>query len=474
MVNKYRKFRGGYRFKRPEGAFKDGVETAPIPSRVTIPLTLRFGSKVTPLVKKGDRIKAGQVIGRDDETISAPAIASVSGIVEKITHIDYYYGRVEAVIIMSDGTSESIKLSESTTDYKNLTFEKISELIYISGAASLGKSGIPTIFKSSPARPKSINSIIITTFGTGPFSLNETAILKEKEQDFCDGLNILKRALPNARIIVTVDEKDKALTSSFASRLPEWISIQPLEKKYPQESEDMLTRSILGKKIPVGGLGSDIGVLILDLDSVLRVSDAVMRGKPFIERTVAISGPACVENKFVNLRIGVSLEESLKNNIKKSVKARAIFGNIMTGLIQKDLLMPVGRSIGHITVLEEVDKRAFLAFMRPGLKSESYSRAFLSAYQSRARVKYETNMHGELRPCIQCGYCEEVCPVGIIPHVLSKQVKVGMCEELERFGIFECIDCGLCSYVCPCKIPLTDNIISGKKQLIEEGCRISL
>jgi Na+-translocating ferredoxin:NAD+ oxidoreductase RnfC subunit len=481
MLNKFKKFKGGYKFRKPEGIFSQEIENAPIPTKVTIPLKLRFGSIITPLVKKGESVRAGQIIARDDETISAPAIASVNGIVEDILQIDYFYGKVNAIVIASDGTENYMKLSDATEDYERLSFDKISELIYISGAASLGKSGIPTIFKSSPVRPQSINNLIITTFGTGPFSLDEKIIFNTREKDFYKGIVILKRALPNTKITIVVDKDDKKFVKSIidsirrgspAIKIPDWIFIQPLEKKYPQESEDMLVRTILKKKIPLGGLGTDIGVLILDIQDILRVYEAVVLGKPFIERTVAIAGSACKENKYVNLRIGISLREALQDNIKNGIEPRAIFGNTMTGLLERDFCIPVGRSIGHITVLEEFKDREFLAFMQPGLKSDSYSQTFLSSYVPSAKIKYDTNLHGELRPCIQCGFCEEVCPVNIIPHLLSKQIKHDLCEGTERLGIFECIDCGLCSYVCPCKIPLADDIASGKKKLIEEGCLV--
>ena len=192
MLNKGKKLRGGYVFKRPEGIFSEEIENMPIPTKVTIPLKLRFGSTIIPLVKKGDRVRAGQIIARDDETISAPAIASVNGIVEDMLQISYFYGKVDAIVIRSEGTNDSLKITEAANEnYKLLSFEKISELIYVSGAASLGKSGIPTIFKSSPARPKSINNLVITTFGTGPFSLDEKIIFKTREKDFYNGLAIL-------------------------------------------------------------------------------------------------------------------------------------------------------------------------------------------------------------------------------------------------------------------------------------------
>lgn len=479
MLNKYKRFRGGYTYRKPEGVFKLGIETAAIPQKVTIPLKLRFGSTITPLVKKNDRVRAGQIIARDDETISAPAIASVNGTVEDILEINYFYGKTDAVVIRSDGTGDYDKLKGSEENYTKLSSDKISELIYTSGAASLGKSGIPTIFKSSPARPESINGLIVTTFGTCPFSPDEGLLLKDRGKDFYGGLDILKRALPNAKVTIAVDKKDKPFAKEIidairrgnaAVKIPGRIFVQPLEKKYPQESEDMLVRVILKKKIPIGGLGVDIGVLILDIHDVLRVYEAVALGKPFIERTVALAGPASKENKYINIRIGAALKEVLEGNLKDGIEPRAIFGNTMTGRLEKDLSMPVGGSVGRITVLEEARKREFLAFMRPGLCRDSYSKTFLSSCAPHTKIKYDSNMRGEPRPCIQCGYCEEACPVGIIPHLLSKHIKHDLSDGTEKLGIFECIDCGLCTYVCPCKIPLASDIESGKKKLIEEGC----
>ncbi|MEE8359492.1 MAG: 4Fe-4S dicluster domain-containing protein [Candidatus Omnitrophota bacterium] len=481
MLNKYKRFRGGYLFKKPIGTFAEGIENAPVPAKVVIPLKLRFGSTVTLLVKKGDRVKAGQVIARDDESVSAPAIASVNGVIEDILQIDYFYGKVEAVVIRSNGEKGCIEIEGATRDHKDLSFEKISELLYISGAASLGKSGIPTIFKSSPARPRSIDNLIITTFGTGPFSLDDKILFQARGEDFYNGLSILKRALPEIKATIMMDKKDTGFIKEMidvirrgspVTKTPDWIFIQPLEKRYPQESEDMLVRTILKKKIPLGGLGTDIGTLILDIHDVLRVFEAVALGKPFIERTVAISGSACKVNKYVNLRIGSLLNEVLEGNIKENVKPRVIFGNAMTGLVAKDLSMPVGRSIGHVTVLEENAERQFLTFLRPGFRQDSYSKTCVSSYVPSAKIKYDTNIHGEPRTCIQCGFCEELCPVGIIPHILSKQVGKNMCEGMEKLGIFECIDCGLCSYVCPSKIALTYDIAKGRRILIEDGCPV--
>ncbi len=481
MLNKRKTFKGGYTFRTPKITFSERVETLSIPERVVIPLSLRFSSKITPLVQKGDKVQAGQIIARDDETVSTPAIASVNGIVEDIRQIDCHYGKVAAVVIRSDGSSEYKAVEGATENFEKLSSEKINEILYLSGVTALGKSGIPTSFKSSPVQPKSINNLIVTTFGTGPFSPDQKILLKGSEDRLYKGISILKKAFPDINVTIVLDSKDKVFQeeminiikrSNSSAKTSEWIFIQPLDKKYPQESEDMLARTILDEKVPIGGFGVDVGTLMLGTHEILRVYDAVVEGKPLIENTISLSGSACKEGKYINLRVGTSIENAIEGNIKENIEGRIIFGGTMSGLVQKDLSMPVGRSIGHITVLEEYKEKEFLAFMRPGLDRDSYSNAFLSAVVPCAKSEYNTNMHGEGRPCVQCGYCDEVCPVGIYPHLLSKHIKHDICEETEQLGIFECIDCGLCSYVCPCKIPLTDHITKGKRTLIEEGCTV--
>ncbi len=82
----------------------------------------------------------------------------------------------------------------------------------------------------------------------------------------------------------------------------------------------------------------------------------------------------------------------------------------------------------------------------------------------------ETNLRGEVRPCISCNYCVEVCPVSVIPHLLFHYVEREIIDEaLLKYGIFDCIECNLCTYVCPSKITLGQWIKDGKAKLIDEG-----
>ena len=58
-------------------------------------------------------------------------------------------------------------------------------------------------------------------------------------------------------------------------------------------------------------------------------------------------------------------------------------------------------------------------------------------------------------PCIRCGDCATVCPVGLLPQQLHRAAQADDAVGLARFGLADCIECGCCDYVCPSSIPLT-------------------
>ena len=53
--------------------------------------------------------------------------------------------------------------------------------------------------------------------------------------------------------------------------------------------------------------------------------------------------------------------------------------------------------------------------VRPGPDRGSYSKCFLSTLRRSFAERFTTALRGERRPCVSCGFCEEVCPAGIMP-----------------------------------------------------------
>ncbi len=67
-------------------------------------------------------------------------------------------------------------------------------------------------------------------------------------------------------------------------------------------------------------------------------------------------------------------------------------------------------------------------------------------------------------PCIRCGKCVHICPMGLNPTFLMSLTEIGNWEVAEKNNIVDCIECGSCSYTCPANRTLLDFIRLGKRQ----------
>jgi electron transport complex protein RnfC len=131
MLKSLRTFRGGFRFKNYAGQAQPILQEAKIPAQVIIPLRQGFGTEVKPLVKIGDSVFAGQVIGRDDQSISSPIHSSVNGIVEGIKRMNYFKREITMVLIRTTNSSSEIpRLIGHSAEWGKLTNAQIEELIY--------------------------------------------------------------------------------------------------------------------------------------------------------------------------------------------------------------------------------------------------------------------------------------------------------------------------------------------------------
>ena len=67
----------------PENKLTSGgkIQKLPVPEQVIIPLGQHIGAPATPVVQKGDTVKAGQLIGQASGFVSANVHSSVSGTV---------------------------------------------------------------------------------------------------------------------------------------------------------------------------------------------------------------------------------------------------------------------------------------------------------------------------------------------------------------------------------------------------------
>jgi len=194
-------------------------------------------------------------------------------------------------------------------------------------------------------------------------------------------------------------------------------------------------KALLNREIPSGGLPCDVGCCVVNVGTVAAVSEAFREGKPLIERSLTISGGACVQPKNLTVPIGTLVSDLVPHEIelKDGMTKKIVVGGPMMGFSMPNADFPVQKNTNGVLFL--TDK--------------------------------ETSNTPE-SPCINCGRCIQVCPCGLYPVMMVKSVKGNDLKAAVRFGLDDCIECGACAWICPAKVRLVEKFRTGKQKLRAE------
>ncbi len=454
IVGTLKTFKGGRYFPKLEDTPLLAIDTAPLPQKVRVPLRQGFGDEPEPLVRVGDRVKVGQLLARSDEKICTPVPAPISGEVialeEGIHPLD---GKpTTAVVIESDGEDEWQALDLPEGSYTKWGVEVLGRVLYEAGVTALPKGGFPTAYRSSDVEPGEISHLVINAVETEPYVRGDLALLHEEFDKFVTGIKILKEALGNVEVHIGIGRDQPRAIRELVKRLEyhDWAYVHPLLPKYPQGTDEVLIKTLLNREVPSGKLPTAIGVVVCDVQMTVAAYEAVLEGRPFVERVISLGGSAAKHPRCVRVRLGTPVGDVLEA-FGHEAPARVILGGPLRGASISDIEAPLTRDVRAITVLREPSGRRIWP---------------LVTWRGKRAT---TALGGEPRPCIRCGKCLDACPQNLSPIGLSEAIRQGDLRLAEgRLDIFACIECGLCSYVCPSKISLMEDIRRGKRWILEE------
>ena len=199
----------------------------------------------------------------------------------------------------------------------------------------------------------------------------------------------------------------------------------------------------------------------------MAIDHALTSSKPCISRIISIGGPGVKTAGHVNALTGYPLKMMLEP-YREDSPTRVINGGVLTGKAIGEDQKGLDIECQGLTVVPEHTKRALLAFTHLGFTKHAYSNTFLSVIRPSFRERCTTGLRGETRPCISCGFCQDVCPAAIIPHLLYKYADKNRLEEAERFGLELCVQCGLCTHVCPSKIEIKQVLFEAQEAVKQE------
>ncbi len=432
------KLRGGYNIRlagRPAGTIcaPDRPEVLLLPQRTP---RVRF-NKV--LVKSGQSVRSGQPLAIASGHFELPLVSPMDGVVRLRVHRGHI--QLES---LAEGDPHVPESPDSPYGPQRQALIDRGAWLFLHDAFG---DHVP-----DPARRPA--AAIVSTTSLEPFAGPRGDVLLGESMDaFLSGLECLT-ALVEGTIHVALPTGRFALADRLRQALDgnSRIRIVDIPLRYPMDRFNMLTRFL--------GLRPEKGQTVWGLrtEGVLAMDRALVVGRPVVDRTLAIGGSAVSGPTHVRVPVGYPIERLLSDRLVDQPH-RVIDGGILNGRTVDENQLGVGAESTGLTVLLEPTRRELWGFVRTGLDRISYSNCFMSLFRPKYVEPLTTALRGEHRPCIGCGYCEELCPVDIMPHWIHKLAYQDALEEIDRCASHRCIGCGLCSYVCPSKLDLRREIL---------------
>ena len=219
------------------------------PESVLIPMAQHIGAPANPVVKVGDRVFVGTLIGEAAGYVSSNIHSSVSGTVKKIEPFLSSNGRsVMAILIESDGEmtpDPSISAPEIND------FDSFSAAIRASGLIGLGGAGFPTQVKLDAQKKGIIKKVIINAAECEPYITSDTRTMLDDTADVVYGIEILEKYITAVLEFTKTFEPITAAGNwnplgSFRQILKNHPNLpEDLQKKVDEGIADMIDNTII-------------------------------------------------------------------------------------------------------------------------------------------------------------------------------------------------------------------------------------
>lgn len=429
------KFSGGVHPDANKITAGSPIETMPSPSKAIFPIAQHLGAPAKPVVSIGDRVLRGQAIAEAGGFVSAPIHSSISGEVLAVGEFPHPMGwPVLSIFVEDDG--EDVEVEYEGADPDALDADTVKKRIQAGGVVGLGGATFPTNVKLSPPKEKKIDTVILNGAECEPYLTADHRLMLEEADRILGGLFIILKALGTERGYIGIEKNKPDAIAHLTEKTKNFknIEVVPLRVMYPQGAEKQLIKTITNREVPPPpALPMDVGCVVHNVGTAAAIHDAVVLGKPIMERVVTVTGSGINTPKNVRARLGTPFFEVIEfcGGMAEDT-AKVIAGGPMMGIAQYTLNVPVIKGTSGILVMRRKD----IVTVEP-------------------------------RACIRCSKCVESCPMGLMPADIVAAVDKKDWETAERYGILSCVECGACAYSCLGKRPIVQIMKFGKSEVMK-------
>ncbi|MBT8765188.1 Na(+)-translocating NADH-quinone reductase subunit A [Metapseudomonas boanensis] len=407
------------------------------------------GMKPTMEVQVGDRVKLGQPLFSDKKTPGVVFTAPGAGVISAIHRGEKRV--LQSVVIDLAGDDEVHFNQFSIGQLDSLDAQQVRD--------NLVRSGLWTALRTRPfslipAIDSTPSSIFVTAIDTHPLAADPRVVIGEHAADFEHGLKVLSRL---ARVFLC-----KAEGASLPGEGLAQVQVESFSGPHPA--------GLPGTHIHfLDPVSASKCVWHIGHQDVIAIGKLFTTGRLWVERVVALAGPAVNQPRLLRSRLGASLEELTAGELG-SGNNRVVSGSLLGGRTAHGPFAFLGRYHLQVSCLGEGNDREFLHYLRAGVNKHSILNIFVSRLMGARKFAFSTSTNGSPRAMVPVGNYEAVMPLDILPTQLLRYLIVGDTEMAQKLGCLELDeeDLALCSYVCAGKYEygpiLRDNLSRIEKE----------
>jgi Na+-transporting NADH:ubiquinone oxidoreductase subunit A len=412
------------------------------------------GMKPTMMVNEGDKVKLGQALFADKKNPGCLFTAPGAGIVKAINRGEKRV--LQSVIIELSGSDEVTFSRYSENELATLSADQVKENLVASGLWTTLRA---RPYGKIPALDGKAHSLFVTAIDTNPLAADPEIIIKERSQDFINGLHVVSK-LTEGKTYVCKAARDEIPVGNAPVTVAEFAGPHPAG--LPSTHIHMID--------PVN---ADKFVWHLDYQAVMAIGALFTTGKLNVERIVSLAGPTVKSPRLVRTRVGANTHELVAGELEDGLESRVISGSVLYGHQATDWASYLGCYSLQVSALQEGRARELFGWIVPGKDKYSVLDVYVSSVDRKKNRLYPltTNKNGSNRAIVPIGVYEAVMPMDILATPLLKSLVVGDSDQAQLLGCLELVeeDVSLFTFVDPGKHEFASVLRANLTKIEKEG-----
>lgn len=259
-------------------------------------LRQHVGAPCEAIVKVGDRVKKGSLIAKPTG-LGANIFSSVYGEVKEITE--------DAIIIEKD--------EDQPEEFVELEGEDKLQLIKDAGVVGMGGAGFPTAIKLGTK----VKYILVNAAECEPLLHHNVDQMVDNTELTIRGLKYVMEICQAEKGIFAIKAKNQKAVDALVegTKGDNSLDIHLLPDIYPMGEERAVVREVLGILLQPTDLPSVADAVVINVETLQRVAEAIELKKPCFSKNVTVVGKlngGTDPHVFMDVPVGTSVKELIE------------------------------------------------------------------------------------------------------------------------------------------------------------------